>query len=84
VSHRPSLRRSLFHHRKLRVVICQNFRGWCGPFTPKNEVATGEPMGSTGNLPVPSGNLPLGRVDAGYREVDAAVDMGATNAPLGW
>jgi hypothetical protein len=53
-------------------------------FNLKNEVATASPMRSTGNLPVPSGNLPLGREDAGCPEVDAVVDVGATNVPSGW
>jgi hypothetical protein len=41
-------------------------------------------MGGTGNLPVPSGNLPLGSEDAGCTEVDAVGDGGATNIPSGW
>jgi hypothetical protein len=41
-------------------------------------------MGSTGNLPVPSGNLPLGIEDAGCTEVDGVVGLGALTVPSGW
>jgi hypothetical protein len=41
-------------------------------------------MGSTGNLPVPSGNLPLGSEDAGRTKVAAVVSVGATAVPSGW
>lgn len=41
-------------------------------------------MGSTGNLPVPTGNLLLGSEDAGCTEVDAEVDVGVTDVPPGW
>ena len=87
---RPSSGAEPFKARKARdLSACAAVRELLRPGTvalrlnPKNEVATGQPMGSTGNLPVSSGNLPLGSEDAGCTKGDAVVEVGAIHVPSG-
>jgi hypothetical protein len=46
--------------------------------------AAAETMGSTGNLPVPSGNLPLGKESVARTEMDVGSGSGARTDPSGW